>query len=1270
MISYARRSNILSESVDLMRRLFVGIILSLLITIPAQAAPWWWAHFTDGVLASNSQTARWYAFGVNQAVDATDTVYVCSYTWSSGATPIASINGINGANTAGLNAVSAAGGKPSYLIADGDGGAGLTNAQTLSDADVTDVTEAAGGAIMHIKDFYVANKGWTISSGNHTSAGWGSQYNNFLYFRAAQFPSMEQKVASKMYEMSQGTFHSTTPYGTTNFFSPNGDTVELRYAPNDNDGTIGPNANSIHGRLRQLIQGAKESIFYMSDAWSSGTRTAAVANDILNNNSVTIAGAGGAGTDWDADTQASFEANHTHRNEAGASNKLHSKTFIFDMEVVATGSSNMTAAATNTVGSNDEAHVIVHDFRLARRYMQHYHQIMAAATADPSADAYDATAPAGATGLGITATDTAFYATWTASATADVARYYLFIDTAALTQAAIGDRLDGDADGYFDEDPRGDYDGFASGTTTADDTPNDDDADGSADEDLWMAPEVMVKGRASTSGVIRTWNVGDTLQAGVNYYFGIVSVDTQGNEGTIATAGPFQLGASIDTRIIISKNSDTASANAVRGETNVVVGSIFIKGDTTTSGDTLSVFAVRNNGSADTADVTVKLWRDENRDSRITLGVDTLVATLTRYNPSTKQFDSTILADSRSYLGSGTGAGRNFLVSIDVAAAAGIGDTFQLQIAAQTCDAVRWDTGPTTGFTNSGIFTIISANQVTVEKRGDTPSGNIAKNDTRVVMTLRISVSQSVDTLLAAGIKNLGSMVGSDVARLAIYEDAGADSLLTSADTFIKNLTNSGSIWRDTTLSYNFPGTSVNLLVVLVTSSGAGGSKTFQGEIPIREFDTTKGDSGPLSAFSTSAVFTVPSDTSPDTAVVINEFIASPNTLDHDNDADVSDGDEEYVELYNNSDGNVDVGGWKLDDDQTPGDVVLPAGITLGARQFLVVYDSQPTVAQRWFRYDSTGVTVLESGSFTGSGFALNTTTDTIWLANASNVKIDTREYFTETGDSSGSRVFDGAETWVNSAPVSPGKNSDPLAKFNISSPNAKFVVTASPTTVDEGDSFTITATLRNRNGQALTEFYRTATIRSDSGTIGPTTTGNFAAGVRSESISISNVAASGIRTVTVAYNSTTSGTVAVTVNNLATVTAYVDLEARADESFCTGTLSNGVDTYIAVSNASGTIVFNAVSSGTYRLETKENHHLKRVLTSVSVTGTDTTVTVGLHRAGDVNTDNRVNIFDAAIVKFRKIFGTGVQADIDGDGDVDSADVGWIRTNFGRVGEE
>lgn len=826
--------------------------------------------------------------------------------------------------------------------------------------------------------------------------------------------------------------------------------------------------------------------------------------------------------------------------------------------------------------------------------------------------------------------------------------------------------MDDDGDSLVDEDPIGDVDGFDGA---------DDDADGSDGEDPWLFPELQVKGIDNTTAVVSTVNVGDPLVPGQNYWFAVVAVDTRGNESVADTAGPFQLGGP-DTKIVVRKNSDLPDTNAPRGETLVVAMTVWIRGDTTGSGDTLSFFAVRNLGSADTNDVVVRLYRDENEDSKVTLGTDTLVATLS-YNAANGRWEASIPNGLAADLGQGATAGKTFLVALDIYDTAGLGDTWQSQIDSMTIGgySAGSDTGPSADVATTQVVTIVSANQLALAKRGDFADSTVAKGDTAVVFTARITVSQAADTLTAFAVENLGTMTDADVAAITLFEDAGSDSVLTSADTLIGTIPfSAGSIWRTTGLSYFFPGTSLDVLVAVNVASGATGGRTFRAQIPAKEVDTVKADSGPVSAVSTTATFSIPSDTSPDTAVVVNEFMADPATSappDHDNDGVFNDPDEEFIELYNNSDGFVDVGGWDVSDSGAPGDLTLPAGLVLGPRQFLVLYRD----GTGW-RMDSTGTVQLETIAITGFPFLdAGGAGDSILLRNASDSIIDVTPLSGAIGTNlSYQRLIDGwggngagSAYWGIKTP-SPGRNYDP-SSFDRPSPNGSILVTANPSTVDEGESFTLSMTVRDGDGSTVTGFSATANLSSDTGTISPVVSGAFSSGTRAESVSISNVDASGSVVITARYNTTTSGTVAIQVNNLPTVHATVDLEARADESGCTGILANGVDTYVAVSNASGTITFNQVKSGVYTLTTKEDHHLRRVLTGISISGSDTTIPVGLHRAGDANDDNRINIFDAAITHFQKFTGGGFAGDIDGDGDVDDADLAWIRNNFGRVGE-
>ncbi len=136
-------------------------------------------------------------------------------------------------------------------------------------------------------------------------------------------------------------------------------------------------------------------------------------------------------------------------------------------------------------------------------------------------------------------------------------------------------------------------------------------------------------------------------------------------------------------------------------------------------------------------------------------------------------------------------------------------------------------------------------------------------------------------------------------------------------------------------------------------------------------------------------------------------------------------------------------------------------------------------------------------------------------------------------------------------------------------------------------------------------------------------------------------------------------------------VTGIVALEAGTSESGVAVWLYNGVDTYSAVSrDTAGSFTLTGIANGSYRIRFTEAHHLAlRAASVIVIAGADTYLgTVGELRAGDVNGDNRVNLFDAALI--RVTVGSAYEpADVDRNGVVNAADLGWVRLNFGRVGD-
>lgn len=1273
-------------------------VIAILLTCmarPASAAPWWWAEFTIGDAANtvNTNFERWTSFpmapGFASTASNVDTIYVTSYTW--GASDIGTINGIAGFSNAGVDGIynARSGGAPRNVHVISDNSAswppGVLIAGPSQNAD-------AVAAITHNKLVLVGNRGLIVSSGNMTSAGTDAQPNNAIWFPWTKNSSLCQAYDAQLYEMSNGagTFHDNTTVGNNIHYGPtkpdgSKDTVEVYFSPDD-QGHISRNGKSsltTEDVLMQEVARATTSILYISNSMTLGANPGfdglsdslqVKAASILVEGATQESNDTSTGNCWYDDLRPS----HTSRNGDDfwtSTGDMHHKFIIFDLDIVATGSANHTASAMASTTGNDENEIIIHSPQLARKYVQEWHHVMNRLNLENvgAADAFEEVAPNAPTALTVTPAATSFGLVWTAPANpGDFSRYYIFCsDSPIRVQKDIGDWVDNDADNYYDEDPIGDIDGYKSGSTMADSTSRDDDADGSPDEDPWLYPIQVLKSATPagvTSTTVTTHDWDDSLVASTNYWFAIVAVDKRGNESILDTAGPYMLGsAAADTKLIVQLNSTIADTNARRGDTRFIAANVFIRGDTVVA-DTLTIFAVKNLGTSDSLDLTVRLWRDENSDSKIT-AVDTMLAQLI-YSNTTRRYQTTFVAtDSRVRLGT---AGKTFLITLDVFDTAGLGDTFQAQVDAKTCSSPRRDSGPTTTVTNSGKVTIVSANQVDVVRLGDYPSSAIAKGAVdSPIMRVNFTVGVAGDTLQVFEIRNDGTMTSADVSALRLYEDGNNDSAITAADTLVASLKFvSGSDWRADTIAYRFSGSSVKLIVALSITSGATGGRNFQARVLANSADAIVADTGPTADVTTTALFTIASDTSPDTAIVINEYIVDPSVSDHDNDGVTLDGDEEFLEMYNNSDGFVDVGNWKLDDDFVPGDITLqPASIVMGPRQFLITYADTDPAGNKWYRYNSSGTTILDSGTYIGTWNQYNNSTDSVAIANASNVIIDSQVYGAYTTGKSNERLWDGALTWTTNVTVTPGVNQDPTAAQNNPSPNAHFFVTATPSTVNEGESFTITVTTRNQDDATITAFTSTVVASADTGTLSPTATGALASGTRSESFSVSNMLTTDSVILTFAYNTTTSGTVAITVKNLANITATVILQADSDASGCTGVLSNGIDTYTAVSNAAGTIVFTTVKSATYTLTTKENHHLRRVMTGIVVTGADSTVTVGVHRAGDANNDNRINIFDGAIVKFASLIGTGTAADINRSGGVTSADMQYVRDNFGRAGE-
>ncbi len=134
--------------------------------------------------------------------------------------------------------------------------------------------------------------------------------------------------------------------------------------------------------------------------------------------------------------------------------------------------------------------------------------------------------------------------------------------------------------------------------------------------------------------------------------------------------------------------------------------------------------------------------------------------------------------------------------------------------------------------------------------------------------------------------------------------------------------------------------------------------------------------------------------------VVINEFLPDPYVLFSD----------EWIELYNPSDVNVDLSGYILDDITSGGTnpYEIPSGTIILAHSFLVFYQSN-------------------------TGIALNNAGDTVNYIDPDGVTvIDSHSYSSSQNDVSYGRVTDGSPTWTTFTSPTPGSSNGTPPSPNI----------------------------------------------------------------------------------------------------------------------------------------------------------------------------------------------------------------------------------------------
>lgn len=122
--------------------------------------------------------------------------------------------------------------------------------------------------------------------------------------------------------------------------------------------------------------------------------------------------------------------------------------------------------------------------------------------------------------------------------------------------------------------------------------------------------------------------------------------------------------------------------------------------------------------------------------------------------------------------------------------------------------------------------------------------------------------------------------------------------------------------------------------------------------------------------------------------IVINEFLASNDTTNTDQDGDYDD----WVELYNKGTETVDISGYQLSDDKSELDLfVFPSGTTLAPNSYLVVWADKDT--------DQDGY---------HADFKISASGETIYLADANSTILDSIEFGDQNTDESFGRYPNG----------------------------------------------------------------------------------------------------------------------------------------------------------------------------------------------------------------------------------------------------------------------
>jgi hypothetical protein len=139
----------------------------------------------------------------------------------------------------------------------------------------------------------------------------------------------------------------------------------------------------------------------------------------------------------------------------------------------------------------------------------------------------------------------------------------------------------------------------------------------------------------------------------------------------------------------------------------------------------------------------------------------------------------------------------------------------------------------------------------------------------------------------------------------------------------------------------------------------------------------------------------------------INEFLASNDAVNQDPDFGEF-GD--WIEIYNETAGGIDIGGWTMTDDLAdPGAWTVPAGTTVPAGGFLLIWADNA---------DTLGLGIH-------TNFKLGSGGEQIGLYDLGAAPVDTLTYVAQETDVSSGRLPDGSNTWATFGTPTPGASNN-----------------------------------------------------------------------------------------------------------------------------------------------------------------------------------------------------------------------------------------------------